>query len=252
MSGWRNGIVGFLVKGLVICAGFAAVFVVTYRLNQEYLRQIADTVTVLTTTQDLLPGQPIDLDKLSKVEKPVFGMRDDYVDDVQALAEQGPWYVGDIGFGAGDTIYLSRLALAPADQERWLGEYDRQGRIRLIAVETSLVRSSGDWLWPGAYVDALVYIPARESYDDPQPSQVIGPAEDPLLHRLLIVDIKNSSGATLFGDEISESYSRDLLPAVVTLMVGEDDIERIAALVKYNEEGKIYLSPAEPSSQDGG
>jgi len=244
---WSNGIIGFLLKGVVICVGFTVVFLVTYRLNQSYLRQTAQTVAVLAATQDLLPGEERTADKLRMVERAAFGLGGDYADDLETLMRDGAWYIGDIGFGAGDVIYLNRLQREyVCEEEKWLGEHERQGRVRLIAIETNLVRSSGDWLWPGAYADALVYIPAKDSYDDPQPSQVISRREDPLLGGLYVVSVKNSGGIVLGDETTTDGYGRDITPAVVTLMVKENDISRMAALVRYNEEGKIYLSPAEP------
>jgi hypothetical protein len=232
-----------LLKGAIICVSFLAVFIVTFRLNQTYLQQTAETVPVVTARSDLLPGEPLLPEMLVLSEKPVFGLDEDYAADIDDLVALGPWYIGEIGFGAGDVLRPSRLEAAEikGGKSRW--EFCTQEGARLIAVETSLVRSSGDWLWPGTLVDALVYIPARESYEDPQPSRIIGPEDDPLLKGLLVIDKKNANGVSLGPQAQSDGYARDLLPAVVTLMVDEDDTERVKALIRYGEEGKIYFSP---------
>ena len=243
LKGWKQGIAGFLFKGLIICVSFVAVFGVTYYLNQDYLRKFAETATVVVARRDLLPGEPLTADGLYLAEKPVFGLGEDYSADVSGLMERGPWYVGEIGFGAGDILRPSRLASAAATGGDWLWEFRRRDSARLIAIETNLVRSSGDWLWPGMLVDAMVYLPAKDSYQDPQPSRIIGPEEDPLLGGLLVIDKKNANGLTLSLAPRDEGYSRDLLPAVVTIMVEEEDTERLLALIRYNEEGRIYLSP---------
>ncbi|MCL2166329.1 MAG: hypothetical protein FWH49_03465 [Clostridiales bacterium] len=234
---------GFLLKGVVICISFVVVFGVTYRLNQEYLEKSAETRMVVTAKADLLPGEPLTPEMLQLTEKPVFGLGEDYAVEPEALLDKGPWYVGDIGFGAGDILRPSRLVSASDKGGYWQWEFSRLDQARLIAVETSLVRSSGDWLWPGTLVDAMVYIPAKESYEDPQPSQIIGPDEDPLLRGLLVISKKNAGGMTLDGTAADDGYSRDVLPAVVTLLVGEDEVDRIKALIRYNEEGRIYFSP---------
>ena len=244
MKRWRQGFVGFLLKGLIICVSFAAVFGVTFQLNQLYLREMAETVIVVTARRDLLPGEPLTPDMLQLAEKPAFGLGSDYEEDVSALMEKGPWYVGGVGFGAGDILRPGRLSAAADHGGEWRWAFTKQDDVRLIAVETSLVRSSGDWLWPGSVVDAMVYIPGKDSYEDPQPPQIIGPAEDPLLSNLRVIDKKNANGLSLGEQAREDAYSRDMLPAVVTLMVDKHDLDRIKALIKYNEEGRIYFSPS--------
>jgi len=233
-----------LLKGLIICVSFVAVFGITYRLNQTYLREAAETVVVVTVAEDLLPDMLLTPDSLMMAERPAMGLGADYAEDIATLLEQGPWYVGEIGFGAGDVLRPARLR-AEEDMESGdpLWEFSLQDQARLVAVETNLVRSGGDWLRPGMLVDAMVYIPAKENYEDPQPSQVIGPEEDPYLRGLLVIDRKNANGLSLGDQAGEEGYSRDALPAVVTLMFDKDDLERVRALVRYNEEGRIYLSP---------
>ena len=232
-----------MIKGLLICVSFLGVFVVTYRLNQIYLRQMTETVTVATARADLLPGESLTAEKLVMAERPAFGMGNDYVSDVNGFLEQGPCYVGDIGIGSGDVIRPSRLTATAGAGGDWRRELTGWEGVRLIAVETNLVRSSGDWLWPGMIVDALVYIPGKDNYEESRPSAVVGPREDPLLKGLLVVDKKNHSGMSMDGQAPAEGYGKDLIPAVVTLMVDEYDIERIKALIRYNEEGVIYFSP---------
>ena len=243
MIRWKQGLAGFLLKGLIICVSFLGVFALTFRLNENYLQGMADTVTVAAARMDLLPGAPLLREQLAMAERPAFGLGEDYIADMDEFFGNGPWYVGDIGFGAGDIVRPGRLVPASRAGGEWRWEFDKSDRARLIAVETSLVRSSGDWLWPGMLVDALVYIPPKDGYDDPQPSRIIGPEEDPLLKSLLVIDKKNANGLAIDGLPDTEGYGRDRLPAVVTLMIGEDETERAMALVRYNEEGKIYFSP---------
>ena len=243
MRRWQQGFLGFFLKGLVICVSFAAVFGVTFYLNQVYLREMADTSIVVTAKVDLLPGEVLTHEKLQLAEKPAFGLGADCAESIDRLMDIGPWYIGSIGFAAGDVLRPSRLSLAADHGGDWLWDFNRRSDVRLIAVETSLVRSSGDWLWPGMLVDAMVYIPGRESYDDPQPPQIIGPEEDPLLSGLRVIDKKNANGIRLGEAEREAGFSRDMLPAVVTLMIDKEDLERIKALIRYNEEGRIYFSP---------
>ena len=247
---WKQGLAGFLLKGLIICVSFLGVFGVTYKLNQDYLRQTAEVATAAAARTDIFPGEPLTADKLILTEKPVFGLGEDYIADIDGFLATGPWYAGDLGIGAGDILRPGRLTAASGAGGDWRWEFDRREQARLIALETSLVRSSGDWLWPGTLVDALVYIPAKEGYDDPRPSQIIGPEEDPLLKDLLVIDIKTANGLSLGDLTTEDGYGRDKLPAVVTLMIDEHDLERIKALIRYNEEGKIYLSPASSRQVD--
>jgi len=246
---WKQGVVGFIFKGAVICASFFLVFGVTYRLNRTYLRQAAETLVVVTAKTNLLPGTPLITENLSLAEIPAFSLGADYSADQAGLLADGPWYVGEIGFAAGEPLRPSRLTRASEAGGDWRWEFAQRKQGRLIAVETSLVRSSGNWLQPGSFVDAIVYLPAKERYDEPQPSQVIGPEEDPLLSGLLVIDKKSAGGLSLDGVQREEGYSRDLLPAVVTLMLDEEDTERIKALIRYNEEGRIYLSPTAGASK---
>ena len=246
----------FVLKGLVVSISFAVVFVVTYGLNRTYLRQVAETKTVITAKYMLLPGKPLVAGDLALTEKPVFGLGEDYAQDIDTLLLSGPWYIGELGLGAGDVLRPNRLRNA-ADTGgfmRW--EMQRRDDVRLIAVETNLVRSSGNWLWPGTMVDAFVYLPAKDSYDDPQPARIIGPRDDPFLQALLVIDKRNNSGASLqegsdASGESMETYNRDTIPTVVTLMVDIHDVERVKALISYNEEGEIYFSPTTVESPKG-
>ena len=243
MGRYRQGLAGFLLKGLIICVSFAAVFAVTYQLNSAYLREAADTITVVVAAVDLLPGVRLTPETLKTMEKSAFGLGEDYITETGPLFERGPWYIGDIGFGAGDVLRAGRLTPQAAFDDDWRWKFEREPA-RLIAVETSLARSSGDWIWPGSIVDAMVYIPGKDSYDEePVPSMVISPAEDPNLGKLLVIDKKNAEGASLDERMEKDGFSRNLLPYVVTIMVDAGDTERIKALIRYNEEGKIYLSP---------
>ena len=240
---WKQGAVGFILKGIVISLSFVLVFGITFWLNQEYLRQASATVAVVAAKVDLLPGETLTAEMLTMVETPVLGLGEDYVTDIGALIARGPWFVGEIGVGAGDVLRPGRLKGAAEHGGDWFWEFEHRDNVRLVAVETNLVRSGGDWLMPGMRVDALVYIPAIDSYDDPQPSQVIGPEDDPNLRGLLVIDKKNAAGAKLDGQIKEDGYSRDYLPTVVVFMMEEADLGRARALIQYNEEGKIFLSP---------
>ncbi len=222
---------------------FVAVFGITFALNQAYLKQAAATQTVAVAKKDLLPGTPLNADSLIMIEKPVFGLNNDYVADISELIARGPWYIGEVGLGAGDILRPRRLTSAGSAGGDWRWEFSNREDVCLIAVATNLVRSGGDWLWPGMRADAVVYIPAQNGYEESLPSQIIGPEEDPLLANLLVVDKKNAGGLALAEGWTGDGYSRDLLPAVVTLMVDKEDKERIKALIRYNEEGRIYFSP---------
>ncbi len=248
MGRWRQG-VGFLLKGLLICASFAAVFAITYQLNAAYLREAADTVNVVVASEDLPPGVELTPSMLRVMEKPAFGLGDDYLIDIDALFESGAWYIDEIGLRAGETLRPGQLKHESAFVGDWRFQLER-GSYRMIAVETSLARSSGDWLWPGVIVDAMAYIPAKDSYDDPRPSLIIGPEDDPCLRGLLVIDKKNSGGVALADRERIDEYNRDQIPAVITFMMEEKDIERIKALIRYNEEGRIYLSPTSRAIPD--
>lgn len=228
---------------MVISLSFIVVFGITFTLNQAYLKQAGATQRVVAAKRDLLPGTPLNADSLTMMEKPVFGLDRDYITDVGEFMARGPWYIGELGVGAGDVLRPRRLTSADSAGGGWRWEFDNREDMCLIAVATDLVRSGGDWLWPGVRADAVVYMPAKNGYEEVQPSQIIGPEEDPLLANLLVIDKKNAGGLTLAGGPAGEGYSRDLLPAVVTLMVNKEDEERIKALIRYNEEGKIYFSP---------
>ena len=240
---WKRGIAGFILKGIVICISFVGVFAITYHLNQMYLREMAETALVVAVKETVLPGCLITQEMLHMTERPAFGLSADKVEDIALFLEAGPWYAGETGFGSGDILLLSRLRHERDMDGDWRWAFNQQEDARLIAVETSLVRSGGDWLWPGMIVDAIVYIPGRESYEEKRPSEMIGPDEDPLLGGLLVVDKKNAGGVSLDEPASAEGYSRDALPSVVTLMIHVEDTERLKALIRYNEEGRIYFSP---------
>ena len=242
--GRKAAIGGFLLKGMVLCLSFVLVFLITYYLNQNYLARTAATARVVTARQSLLPGQALTEAELTLAERPLFGLEGDFSRDPKALLEGGTFYIGEIGVEAGDIIRPSRLLSQKPElsgPER-IREALAQGDKRLLTLKTDLVASGGDWLVPGMRADAFVYLETKNSFGEVLETQVLGPKEDPYLEGLLIADRKNAAGQSL---EISgeERVNTDFLPAAVVVVLEADESERAKALVRYNEEGRIYFSP---------
>ncbi|GEM_PF-2310606 len=233
---WYQGPVfrAFMI-GLIFCL----IFGITYRLNQTYLQKVSETAPVVAARRTLSPGTLLTVEDLIVTERPLAGLGDDYCRDISALFETGEWYTDTIGLGKGDVLRPSRLVKESVTEESLLQRLSKEQKC-LIAVETDLVRSCGNWLAPGTRVDGWVYISGKDGFDT-VPEQVIGPLEDPCLSNLLIVDKKNKNAMPL--ESLNDEAIKDPLPVVLTLMVEQNDEERIRALVRYNEIGKIYFSP---------
>jgi len=195
---------------------------------------------VVVAKSDLLPGHLLGPEDLKIAQRPVFGLGTDYARDIEAFLAANQWYVGSLGLGKGDILRPSRLSTDSEASADLLMQVSLHGK-RLIAVETNLVRSCASWLVPGTKVDALVYIKGKEGYET-TPDQVIGPQDDPNLRDLLVVDKKNGSGLAL-DLAADAALGKDYLPVVVTLLLDQSQEEKAKALIRYNEQGKIYFSP---------
>jgi hypothetical protein len=216
------------------------VFGLSFILNQAYLQRAASLVSVVVAGHDILPGSLLTSSDLEITQRPVLSLGNDYWQEINPELLQAQWYAGQLGIGKGDIIKPSRLnqeSMMTGSALLRMGSEDK----RLIAVETDLVRSCSSWLEPGTLVDGLVFIKGKEGYEA-SPDVVIGPQEDPLLKDLLIVDKKNSTGLSL-NQENENGLGRDTLPAVITIMLEYTDEEKAKALIRYNEQGKIYFSP---------
>ena len=67
--GKKRGMGRFLLKAAVLCASFAAVFLVTYWLNQSYLARTAATARVVTASRPLLPGEKLEREDLTLADR---------------------------------------------------------------------------------------------------------------------------------------------------------------------------------------
>ena len=241
--GKKRGMGRFLLKAAVLCASYAAVFLVTYWLNQSYLARTAATARVVTASRPLLPGEKLEREDLTLADRALFGLGQDYSGDPDALLSGGDWYVGQLGFGAGDVIRESRLMREAPERPGGarIEEYLADGSTRLLALNTDLVLSGGDWLKPGVVADAIVYLGGKTNFGENGESRVLGPADDPFLRGLLIAERKTAAG--LNEEDAAASADRDRLPAVVVVVLDAAEEERAKALVRYNEEGRLYFSP---------
>lgn len=235
-SSWYQGPVfrAFMI-GLIFCL----IFGITYRLNQTYLQKVSETALVVAARRMLPPGTLLTDEDLIVKERPLAGLGEDYCQDISALLKTGEWYTDTIGLGEGDVLRPSRLVKDPFTEESLLQRLRKEQKC-LIAVETDLVQSCGNWLSSGTRADAWVYISGKDGPEKVS-EQVVGPLEDPCLGNLLIVDKKNKNALPL--ETMDDAAIKDPLPVVLTLMVEQNDEERIRALIRYNEIGKIYFSP---------
>lgn len=228
-------------KFLILGLSFALIFGVTYYLNQSFLERAAATEKILVARRDILPFQRLEEGDFLLAERPIFGLAGQEIVQLEAFLSQGPWYTGALGIGRGDVVLKSRLSQDEPGYRNIIELMD-EGKKRMLAVETDLTRSCARHLYPGSLVDGFVFLSRRDAYGQ-EHEEIIGPMEDPFLASLLVFEQKNRGGSLLEINEQERVIGQDHLPAVVTLILGEEETERAKALIYYNEIGHIYFSP---------
>lgn len=222
-----------LIKmGLVVLV-FVFIFVVTFTLNQQYIKKNTDLVNVLVAVKKIPAFSSLTVDQVALAKKPRVVIPKEAVFDASTLFSGKIYYVGDLGFGVGDIIRLDRLL---KEDTNGIGKVTSlaEENMMLISINTNLVKSCANLVVPGTLVNAIVFVKGQML---DEPDLIISPAEDTRLANLLVVDKKNANASP------PTEKGREAIPAVVTLIIDKDNLEIAKALVQYNETGSVYLLP---------
>ncbi|MDU5946545.1 MAG: hypothetical protein E6Z15_05635, partial [Paenibacillus macerans] len=131
-------------------------------------------------------------------------------------------------------IPVSKSMLIPAKESKFGESLELKDGAMFVGVKTDQVKSAGDMIKPGTIVDAYVYIKGQ----DRQPSELVTPADDPLLKGLLIKDRQNQNG---YEPQREGSGNQNPIPAIAVVETTNPDVA--AALIKYQQEGEVYFTP---------
>lgn len=221
----------WLKMGLVAVT-FGLVFSITYTFNRAYIKNNTDLVTVVVAARRIPAYSLIEEGRLTLAPRPRSVVPGEAVRSLADLAGKR-YYTGELGLGEGDILRLDRVAEknnTPVGNLMTLAAENKM----LVSVNTNLVKSCANQVVPGTLVNAVVFIKGEMVN---APDQVISPAEDARLGHLLVVDKKNAESAP------PPERGREAIPAVVTLVLDNTDLETAKALVQYNEKGSVYLLP---------
>ncbi|GAC42086.1 hypothetical protein [Paenibacillus popilliae] len=159
-------------------------------------------------------------------------------DAVYSLAEfeQEEWYAGEVGFLQNRPIQRSYITKGK-DSVAGLGVTLKNGQV-LVGVAVDQVQSVGDNSKPGTLVDAYIYIENEELDMDggKEPESVISPQDNAKLSKLLVVDRHTSEGRSPDDPEATNK-----IPSLAIIAAPDEETARL--LVKYQQEGKVFLLP---------
>ncbi|HHX96786.1 MAG TPA: Flp pilus assembly protein CpaB [Clostridia bacterium] len=218
---------------LLVIITFCGVFLLSYFLNQAYLRKNTATMEVVMVTKKVPPYSLLSKEDLAVMTIPQAIVPDDAVLDLEEFWQDSPYYTTDLGFGAGDLLCTEKLSSDHFTAWGKMAALTNEESM-LIAINTNLVQSCANLVIPGSLVEAIVHLPAKGMEEE---DQVISCLEEPALANLLVVDKKNAQAAPI------EKDSREAIPAVVVLKLHKNQQTTAKKLVYYNEKGTIYLLP---------
>ncbi|MBY9079577.1 hypothetical protein KIH86_08435 [Paenibacillus sp. HN-1] len=185
-----------------------------------------EMVNIAVASENVQPNTPVKwkFRNVVKSEAPA-----DAITDAKELEGQD-WVVDEVGIPKDIPIGKSMLVKA---QDSKYGPSATLGKGSMfVGVSTDQVRSAGDYIKPGVRVDAYVYV----KNDAERTTTLITPGNDPLLKNLLIKDRQNQNGF-----EPKSEDNQNPIPAIA--IIETDNPKVAAALIRYQEEGRVYLVP---------
>jgi len=220
-------------KTLLVFFTFCLIFMITYTINHKYIKENIQTVSVAKVIKKIPPYTLMSKEYITMTPIPISMVPEDAVLNPENFFNENVYYTNEIGFGAGDLLRTEKLS---TDNTSAIGKLTKlsDDQTMLVAINTNLVQSCANLVVPGTLVNAVVYIKAKGMG---QEDQVISFDEDAGLANLLVVDKKNANSAVVEGD------GNGAVPAVVVIRLDKNRKDVAKALVKYNENGIIYLLP---------
>lgn len=196
-------------------------------MQNQIVKQQTTTKKVLVPAMNIVPFSPV-VGKLVPKDVVQSEIPEDAITSLDEL-EGEEWVTGEIGLPAGFPI--SKTMLMTAKDSKYGQSVElKQGEF-FVGVQTDQVRSAGDFIKPGTLADAYVYVEG----DNQTPSRLITPEQDPLLKDLLIQDRQNQNGYN------PQDEQQNPIPSIA--IVKTSDTKVVAALIHYQEEGRVYFAP---------
>ncbi|MCE3203478.1 CpaB family protein [Paenibacillus sonchi] len=188
-----------------------------------------EMIYVAVASENVKPNHPVKwtFRNVVKSESPA-----DAITDAKELEGQN-WVANEVGIPQNTPIAKSMLV--KAEESKYGASAALKKGSMFVGVTTDQVRSAGDYIKPGVKVDAFVYIKVGNERGE-QTSKLITPETDPLLKNLLVKDRQNQNGYEPKSEE-----NQNPIPAIA--IIETDNPLVAAALIKYQEEGKVYLVP---------
>ncbi|MFJ2043945.1 hypothetical protein ACIOBL_10090 [Paenibacillus taichungensis] len=214
----------FIVAVALILAGTAVV------IQSNIVKRQTTTELIYVAKENLLPYSLVEgmfvQRKVVQSEIP-----DDAIRDLKELNGEA-WVTSDVGIPAG--VPVSKSLLVPAKDSKYGESLELKDGAMFVGVQTDQVKSAGDMIKPGTVADAYVYIEGA----DREPARLITPADDPLLKGLLIKERQNQNG---YEPQREGTGNQNPIPSIA--VVETTDPKVAAALIRYQEEGKVYFTP---------
>ncbi|ALP37973.1 hypothetical protein ASL14_19060 [Paenibacillus sp. IHB B 3084] len=196
-------------------------------LQNQIVKRQTTTEQVLVAQSSLLPFSPV-TGKLILREVVKSEVPEDAIRSMEELKGE-EWVTGEIGLPPG--VPISKALLIPVKDSKYGQSVElKQGEL-FVGIQTDQVRSAGDFIKPGTIADAYVYVEGGNQI----PARLITPENDPLLKDLLIQDRQNQNGYN------PQDEQQNPIPAIAIVKTSNPKV--VAALIKYQEEGRIYFAP---------
>lgn len=209
---------------ILLCAGMLAGAGVL--VQSQIVANRTETVYIAVASEDVLPNSPVrwTFRNVVKSETP-----QDAVTEASELDGED-WVAGELGIPSNHPIAKSMLV--KSEDSKYGPSSTLSSGSMFVGVSTDQVRSAGDYIKPGVRVDAYVYVKS----DTERLTELITPDDDPLLGNLLIKDRQNQNGF-----EPRTEDNQNPIPAIA--IIETDNPQVAAALIRYQEEGRVYFVP---------
>lgn len=202
-----------------------SIFIGVNIVQQKNISQQVETQRIVVAKQEIRPYQEITKDMLQYREVVLSEVPADAVLDAGKL-KFGDLYTGEYGIREKEPLRMNYTTTSLNSQVG--SSIGLKDGMTEIGVATDLARSAGDDAKPGVYVDVIAYV-------EDETTNLSKKIIDPKLTNIKVLKRLNSTGTT---PEAASGES--LIPAVVVLEVTS---AQAAAIMEYQETGKVYLLP---------
>lgn len=217
-------------SGLLVLVGLL-IFVVAYKINQTSTAQQVQTQRVIVAKQNIPPYTALKKEMLEYKNIVMSAVPSDAITDANQINFDDAF---SSSFGILQGAPLQKQQITKAAESQMGTAVSLKAGYTQIGVKTDLAMSAGDGAKPGVLVDVIAYV----GNDGAGSTKVV----DPSLKGLRVLKRLNSEG-TVPDPNVGNS----LIPSVVVLEVTP---QQAAAIMEYQESGKVYLLPVGVSSNE--